>query len=338
MKNKTVFLTGCAGFIGFHLSETLLGQGFKVIGYDSINNYYDVSLKLDRLKILKQHSNFEFYKDELENIESINSIFSSNKIDSVVHLAAQAGVRYSIENPSSYFSSNLLGTFNILEVVKGYQIEHVMMASTSSVYGNAKQMPLHEGFPTHSPISLYAATKKSGEVISHSYSHVYDIPITHFRFFTVYGPWGRPDMALFKFTKNILNGKPIDVYNNGDMKRDFTFIDDLVKAITLLLGKPPKKHEPETSQYSMCNDAPWRVVNIGGSNPVELMNFINIIEEKLGVRAKLNLMDMQTGDVKETFANNDLLKSIIGNLQFTDLKSGVSKFVDWYLDYYKNDI
>lgn len=338
MKKKTIFLTGCAGFIGFHLSRTLLLLGYKVIGYDSVNDYYDVSLKLDRLKILKEFSDFDFHRDDLENISSIVTIFQSKEIHCVVHLAAQAGVRYSIENPTSYFNSNLLGTFNILEVVKSFQIDHVMMASTSSVYGNARQMPLHEGLHTDSPISLYAATKKSCEVMSHSYSHVYDIPITQFRFFTVYGPWGRPDMALFKFTRNILSGIPIDVYNNGDMRRDFTYVDDLVNAVALLLEKPPSRSDPVNSASNMSNDAPWRAVNIGGSNPVELMKFIETLEEKLGISAELNMMEMQIGDVKETFANNDQLKNIIGNLEFTDIKLGVSKFVDWYLEYYKDEL
>ena len=293
LRNKkiknTVFVTGSAGFVGFHTAKMFLSNNWKVIGLDAMTDYYDVNLKEDRHKILLKNDNFVMYKGFLQDEKLLNKIFLDHKPNIIIHLAAQAGVRYSIENPISYVESNLIGTFHILEIAKKFKPEHLLMASTSSVYGNNNDTPYHENQKTDTQLSFYAATKKSNEVMAHSYSHLYKIPITMFRFFTVYGPWGRPDMALFKFTKNILSDKPIDVYNQGDIFRDFTFINDLVKAIYLLNSKIPLskyKIKQSIKNDSVSDIAPFRIINIGNSKPVNLLDFIKEIENSLGKKLR----------------------------------------------------
>ncbi len=331
---KTILVTGSAGFIGFHLSEFLLKQNYKVIGVDSLNDYYDRNLKKDRLKILMAYEDFVDVRLNIINFELLSNIFDNYNPSYIVHLAAQAGVRYSIENPRSYLDSNIIGTFNILELIKKYKIKHTLIASTSSVYGSNTDMPFLENQKTEHQISFYAATKKSCEVLSHSYSHVYNLPITNFRFFTVYGPWGRPDMALFKFVKAMKENKPIDVYNNGEMKRDFTYISDLVKAIFLLIKCIPEKNQLKSKFDTLSPVAPWRVINIGNSKVQNLSAFIKEIENNLGIVAKKNYLPMQTGDVKETFANNNLLYHLTGFKPEIEIREGIKEFCDWYLNYY----
>lgn len=337
MRNDVILITGCAGFVGFHLAKKFIELGHTVIGIDSLDDYYDVDLKKARLKILSDFENFSLHVEKLENERAICQIVQNNNITHIVHLAAQAGVRHSIEKPRSYFDSNLLGTFNLLEAIKELKINHFMMASTSSVYGNSEDFPLTESSSTDFPISLYAATKKSTEILSHSYSHVYQLPVTAFRFFTVYGPWGRPDMALFKFTKNILLEKPIEVFNYGEMRRDFTYIDDLVNCIVKLKDKAPLMSKSLNKLPHDSTDAPWRSINIGGANSVRLMDFINIIEQTLGKKAIINFKEMQMGDVKETLADNEKLKNLIGDHDFTDITVGISKFISWYLSYHNTN-
>jgi UDP-glucuronate 4-epimerase len=315
-----------------------LSNNWKVIGLDAMTDYYDVNLKEDRHKILLRNDNFVAYKGFLQDKKLLNKIFLDHKPNIIIHLAAQAGVRYSIENPISYVESNLIGTFHILEIARKFKPEHLLMASTSSVYGNNNDTPYHENQKTDTQLSFYAATKKSNEVMAHSYSHLYKIPITMFRFFTVYGPWGRPDMALFKFTKNILSDKPIDVYNQGDIFRDFTFINDLVEAIYLLNSKIPLskyKIKQNIKNDSVSDIAPFRIINIGNSNPVNLLDFIKEIENSLGKKAKRNLLAMQKGDVYKTYSDLTLLESIIGFRPKTSLRDGISEFVKWYKLYYK---
>ena len=303
-----------------------------------MTNYYDINLKKDRHSILEKNSKFIAYKGLLGDIKLLQKICEQHKPKIVIHLAAQAGVRYSIENPESYVESNLVGTFNILEMARKFKPKHLLIASTSSIYGNSNKVPFNENQMCDHPISFYASTKKSNEVIAHSYSHLYEIPITVFRFFTVYGPWGRPDMALFKFTKNIFLGKPIDIYNYGEMTRDFTNIDDLVMAIKLLTDIIPLK--PEKRKKNILNDsisqsAPYRIVNIGSSNPLNLMDYVFAIEKALGMVAKKNFLKMQAGDVKATFSNTDLLYELTNFRPQKKIDEGVSEFVDWYISYYK---
>ena len=303
-----------------------------------MTEYYDVELKKGRLNQLLKNSNFHSYEGFLQDYKLLDEICINYNPKIVIHLAAQAGVRYSIQNPFSYVESNLVGTFHILEMVRKYKPDHLLIASTSSVYGSNKDVPFNENQKSDTPISFYAATKKSNEVMAHSYSHLYNIPVTMFRFFTVYGPWGRPDMALFKFTKNILSGKPIDVYNKGNMVRDFTYIKDLVKAVYLLTFKIPL--EPEQRIKNIKNDsisdtAPFRIVNIANSQPISLVDFIKQLENILGKVAHKNLLEMQDGDIYKTHSDIGLLKELIGPFQRTTLREGIFEFVKWYQDYYE---
>ncbi len=302
-----------------------------------MNDYYDVDLKKSRLEKLLHNANFSNYEGLVQDQLLLDKIFSKHKPNIVIHLAAQAGVRHSINNPTSYVESNLIGTFQILEIARKYKPKHLLIASTSSVYGGNKDIPFHETQKTNTPMSFYAATKLSNEVMAHSYSHLFKIPTTLFRFFTVYGPWGRPDMSYFKFTKNILSNKPIDVYNNGNMVRDFTYISDLVKAIFLLITKipsMPKKRSESIKNDSISEFAPFRVVNIGNSQPINLLDYINILEKVLGKKAKKNFIGMQDGDVYKTHSNVNLLHSLTGYSPNTNLNEGIFKFVRWYKSYY----
>lgn len=331
-------ITGAAGFIGFHTSKRLLAEGFDVIGFDAMTDYYDVALKERRLDMLLENEGFRAVNARLETDGALMDLITEEKPDVIVHLAAQAGVRYSIDNPKSYVESNLIGTFNLLEAVRANPCSHLLMASTSSVYGANTEMPYKETHKADIQMSFYGATKKANEAMGHTYSHLYNLPITMFRFFTVYGPWGRPDMALFKFTKAILNGDEIDVYNHGDLSRDFTYIDDLVTGIRLLIDTPPERPEPaETIEQgdSLSTIAPYRIVNIGNSEPTKLMDFIVAIEGALGQEAKKNFMDMQLGDVPATWADSSLLKSLTGYEPKTQLDEGVANFIAWYRDYYQ---
>jgi len=334
---KLVLLTGSAGFIGFHLSQKLLTQGYAVVGIDNLNDYYNVTLKESRLGILKKHSDFTFIKGNLHDRTFIEKIFSDHKFDYVVNLAAQAGLRYSIQNPYAYIESNLQGFLNILEGCRHHHPAHLVYASSSSVYGANKQMPFSVHQNVDHPISLYAATKKSNELMAHTYSVLYKIPTTGLRFFNVYGPYGRPDMALFIFTKSILEGKPIDVFNHGKMRRDFTYVDDIVEGISRLI---PKIAEGNPQWDALNPDpatsfAPYRLYNIGNTKPVELMYYIEVLEQKLGKKAIKNLIPMQDGEVTETYSNVDDLMNDVGYKPSTPIEVGIGKFVDWYLDYYQ---
>ena len=331
-------VTGSAGFVGFHTSQTFLRNKWKVIGLDAITEYYDVNLKKDRHKILEYNHNFKSYEGYLQDQKLLEKIFLKHKPNVIIHLAAQAGVRYSIENPISYVESNLVGTFHMLEMARKFKTKHLLIASTSSVYGSNKEMPLQENQKSDTQMSFYAATKKSNEAMAHSYSHLYDIPITTFRFFTVYGPWGRPDMALFKFTSNILSGKAIDVYNNGDMLRDFTYVSDLVNAIYLLIDKIPplpRNRDKKIMHDSISDVAPFRVVNIGNSMPINLLDFIAELEKVLGIKAKKNYLAMQDGDIHKTHSDISLLENLIGSQPKTTINEGITGFVEWYKSYYK---
>ena len=330
-----ILITGTAGFIGFHLAKLLLKKGYFVHGYDGMTDYYDVNLKLKRHEMLKTYPNFSHTIEMLENYDAMSVAASEFQPDVIVHLAAQAGVRYSLENPRAYIDSNIIGTFNVMEIAKLSNVKHLLMASTSSVYGANEAMPFRENEKADTPLTIYAATKKANEAMAHSYAHIYEIPTTMFRFFTVYGPWGRPDMALFKFTKGILKGIPIDIYNNGQMSRDFTFVDDLVRGIDGLISAYPDKSEQVHSGDSLSPVAPFRIVNIGNSNKVHLLKFIEAIEEELGISAIRNYMPMQTGDVPSTWADTSLLKKLTGFHPTTNYKVGIKKFVEWYIDYYE---
>ena len=330
---RIAFVTGAAGFIGFHIAARLLDEGWRVIGLDSLNAYYDPNLKERRRSILIERPGFSFVHGKLEDAGLLMRLFEEYRPNIVIHLAAQAGVRYSIENPRAYVEANLLGTFELLEAARAYPPEHMLMASTSSVFGANTQMPYAETDKADSQMSFYAATKKANEAMSHSYAHIHGLPVTMFRFFTVYGPWGRPDMALFKFVSAIRDGTPIDVYNHGNMKRDFTYIDDLVEALVRLINVAP--HSPDNRGEALSGDslsavAPWRVVNIGNSNPVMLRDFIAAIEAAVGQTAEKNFMPMQPGDVPATWADTRLLNQLIGEMPQTPLQKGVQAFVDWY--------
>ena len=331
-----VFVTGSSGFIGFHLSKKLLEKGYSIHGFDSMNKYYDVKIKKARLKILKKYKKFSFTKNKLENKKILTDSILRFKPTIIIHLAAQAGVRYSIENPKAYMDSNITGTYNIIELAKKINIKHLLIASSSSVYGANKKLPFTEIDKTETQLSLYAATKKSTESIAHSYSNIWKIPITMLRFFTVYGPWGRPDMALFKFTKGIINKKKIDIYNKGKMYRDFTYIDDIVNGITSLINKPPNSNQlGKIKNDSLSPVAPFRILNIGNTKKVFLLDFINELEKQLGKKAIRNYMSMQKGDVKITVSNTSLLKKITKYNPKTHYKKGIKKFLEWYLFYYK---
>lgn len=330
-------VTGAAGFIGFHVSQRLLAAGHQVVGIDNLNDYYDVNLKHARLNLIKADPGFTFIEMDLADRDAMASLFDQQKFQRVIHLGAQAGVRYSIENPHAYADSNLTGHLNILEGCRHHKIEHLLYASSSSVYGLNRKMPFSTEDSVDHPVSLYAATKKANELMSHTYSHLYQLPTTGLRFFTVYGPWGRPDMALFKFTRAMIAGEAIDVYNQGQMKRDFTYIDDIAEAIVRLQDVIPQQDDNWTVETGSpaTSSAPYRVYNIGNSQPVTLMNYIEAIEKALGITAKKNLMPMQPGDVLETSADTEALFKAIGFKPQTGVEEGVKKFVDWYRDFYR---
>lgn len=334
---KRVLVTGSAGFIGFHLSQLLLKEGFVVHGYDGMNDYYDVTLKHRRHQNLLQHPHFAATEGQLEDDAKLNEVARSFAPDIIVHLAAQAGVRYSLENPRAYIDSNLVGTFNVMEAARQLQIEHLLMASTSSVYGANDQMPFAETDRADTQLTIYAATKKATESMGHAYAHLWNLPTTMFRFFTVYGPWGRPDLALYKFVDAILDNRPIDIYNHGEMFRDFTYVEDLVRGIRLLMDAVPERPaDPAEIEDgdSLSPVAPFRVVNIGNSEKVRLLDFVDAIETELGIPAKRNYMEMQKGDVPATWANADLLHRLTGYRPQTDFREGIARFVAWYRDYY----
>jgi len=324
-----ILVTGSSGFIGFHLCQRLLGDGLEVIGLDAMTNYYDVSLKEKRLSLLKAHDAFTPVIARLETPDVMENIFAKHKPAMVIHLAAQAGVRYSIDEPRSYVQSNICGTFEVLEAARNHTPKHLLIASTSSVYGANTDMPYRETLRVDTQMSFYAATKKATEAMAQTYAHLYDIPTTMFRFFTVYGPWGRPDMALFKFTDAIQNDRSIDVYNHGDMLRDFTYVDDLVDAIRRLMDAIPGK-TPVSTADNLSPIAPWRAVNIGNGAPTKLTEFIEALEEVLGKTAQKNMLDIQPGDMPATWADATLLHDLIGPMNKTDLKDGVANFVNWH--------
>lgn len=333
-----ILVTGSAGFIGYHLSRLLLAEGFEVVGIDAMTDYYDVRLKERRHQMLLQSPGFSCIQGTIEDAEALMQFARKEAPDVIVHLAAQAGVRYSLENPRAYIDTNVTGTFNVMECARELKVRHLLMASTSSVYGANTQMPYAEVHKADLPMTIYAATKKANEAMGHSYAHLWDLPVTMFRFFTVYGPWGRPDMALFKFTKGILEGTPIDIYNHGEMFRDFTYVTDLVRGIRLLIDTPPER--PEAGAEIAAGDslspvAPFRVVNIGNSDKVRLLDFVEAIEAATGKKAQRNYMEMQKGDVPATWADATLLQSLTGYRPQTGIAEGVQKFVDWYRDYYK---
>ena len=332
-----ILITGSSGFIGFHLSKLLLEKGNSVYGIDSMNNYYDVNLKKSRLNILKKYRKFNFSKANLESSKRIKNIFNKVKPKVVIHLAAQAGVRYSIHKPKVYLKSNIDGTFNVIEASHEIKVKHLIMASSSSVYGANKKIPFKEIDKTDTQLSIYAATKKANESMAHAYSNIWKIPITMLRFFTVYGPWGRPDMALFKFTKGILKNKKINIYNYGKMYRDFTYIDDIVNGIALLINKAPNiKQRNKYKNDSLSPIAPFRILNIGNTKKVFLLDFIKQIEYELGKKAIRNFMPLQKGDVKQTLSNTSLLKKITGYNSKTNYKIGIKNFIGWYKKYYYN--
>jgi len=326
-----VLITGCAGFIGFHVVQRLLRMGYEVLGLDNLNPFYNDGLKDARLALLRKQSKFDFVQGDIADRNCVEQVFRQREFGPVIHLAAQAGVRYSLENPHLYVQSNIVGFVNLLEEARKKQVPHFVFASSSSVYGVNRKVPFSEQDNVDHPISLYAATKKSDELIAHVYAHLYNLPVTGLRFFTVYGPWGRPDMALFKFCKAIFEGKPIDVYNFGDMKRDFTFVDDIVEGVIRTMQKPPagepRKDDAASPLYS--------IYNIGNNQPIELTTLIQILEEKTGKKAILNMLPMQPGDVPLTYADIDALSSVIGYRPYTPIEEGVSRFVDWYREYYK---
>jgi len=331
-----ILITGAAGFIGFHLANRLLADGYTVTGMDNLNTYYDVNLKKDRLNNLIPFDNFFFVENDISDKEKLKKVFQENQFDVVVNLAAQAGVRYSLENPEAYVDSNLVGFVNILECCRHNSIKHLVFASSSSVYGANTKMPFSVHHNVDHPVSLYAATKKANELIAHTYSHLFDIPCTGLRFFTVYGPWGRPDMALFLFTKAIFEGRPINIFNQGKMERDFTYIDDIVDGVVGVMDKIP---EPDDKWDANDPDpgtsyAKYKIYNIGNNNPVKLMDFIGEIENALGKTAKKNYMDMQPGDVRGTYADIEDLAKAVGFAPKTSLQAGIKKFVSWYKGYY----
>jgi UDP-glucuronate 4-epimerase len=334
--SERFFITGAAGFIGFHLAKLCLERGHEVVGYDVVNDYYDPAIKEARLALLAGHPGFTFHRANLTDKDKMFSVFKASKPDIVVNLAAQAGVRYSLENPSAYVDANVVGFMNVLEACRYHDVKHLTYASTSSVYGANTHMPFTEHEGVNHPLTLYAATKKANEMMAHTYSHLFRLPTTGLRFFTVYGPWGRPDMALFLFTKNILEGRPINVFNHGRHRRDFTYVADIVEGVYRTAMRParpnpdwdPMNPDPATS------NAPFRVYNIGNNSTVELLDYIRVLEEKLGRKAELNLMPLQPGDVPDTFANVDDLVRDTGFKPSTSVETGVGRFVEWYREYY----
>lgn len=332
-----ILVTGAAGFIGMTASLKLLARGDEVVGLDNLNDYYDVNLKHNRLKRLTSHENFRFLQLDVGDRVGIATLFTKEKFDRVIHLAAQAGVRYSLQNPHAYVDSNLIGFVNILEGCRHSNVEHLVYASSSSVYGGNTKMPFSEHDSVDHPVSLYAATKKANELMAHTYSHLYNLPTTGLRFFTVYGPWGRPDMALFLFTKAIMDGRPIDVYNYGNMQRDFTYVDDIVEGVIRVLDRvaaPDPAYDSAIADPATSN-APYRVFNIGNNNPVPLLDFVACIETALGKKAEKRLLPLQDGDVPATYANTDALQDWVGFVPGTSIQTGVGNFVAWYRNYYQ---
>ncbi|MAQ36048.1 GDP-mannose 4,6-dehydratase [Thioclava sp. UBA3469] len=334
---RRVLITGTAGFIGFHLAKLLLSEGFRVHGYDGMTDYYDVSLKQRRHAMLLQNQSFSVTEGMLEDQVLFDQVADEFKPDVIVHLAAQAGVRYSLENPRAYIDANVIGTFNVMEAARRLEVQHLLMASTSSVYGANEDMPFTETEKADTQLTIYAATKKATESMGHSYAHLWGLPTTMFRFFTVYGTWGRPDLALYKFVDAILDGRRIDIYNHGDMYRDFTYVDDLVRGIHLLIDAVPERpasREEIPEWDSLSPVAPFRVVNIGNSDKVRLLDFIDAIEDSLGQKAERNYMPMQMGDVPATWADATLLQELTGYRPKTDFKDGIARFVKWFREYY----
>jgi len=333
----TILITGAAGFIGCRLAQRLLAEGCRVVGLDNLNPYYDVNLKRDRLALLSGEASFRFVRLSLEDRQAMEELFAAERFDCVVHLAAQAGVRYSLENPHAYIDSNVVGFLNVLEGCRHTGVKHLVFASSSSVYGANTVMPFSVHHNVDHPVSLYAATKKANELMAHTYASLYGIPVTGLRFFTVYGPWGRPDMALFLFTRAILDGKPIDVFNYGKMRRDFTFVDDIVEGVVRVLEKVPagnpawsgERPDPGTSY------APYKLYNIGNNQPVELLRFIEVLEDTLGKKAQKNLLPLQAGDVPATYADVDDLAADVGFKPSTSIEEGIGRFVAWYREYYR---
>ncbi len=332
LTNRRVLVTGSAGFIGFHTSSLLLQSGAKVLGVDNFTPYYDPSLKERRNEILSNHANFELARISIEDSRALTQAWQDFAPDAVIHLAAQAGVRYSIDHPADYVGTNIVGTFNLMELARHNPVRHFLAASTSSVYGANTSMPFDELQRTQTPMSLYAATKGATELMGHSYAHLFGIPMTFFRFFTVYGPWGRPDMALFKFADAMLRDEAIDVYNNGQMARDFTYVDDLVRSIVDLVSAVPGS-DPVGPHDSLSPAAPFRVVNIGGGTPTPLMDYIAALETALGMTAKKNFLPMQAGDVPATEASPELLRALTGRVPATTVEKGVAEFVRWYREH-----
>ncbi len=332
-----ILITGAAGFIGFHLARLCLERGHAVTGFDNVNDYYDPRIKEARLQLLSRNPNFVFHRADLTDAEALKRVLENSAAETVVHLAAQAGVRYSLENPRAYVDANVVGFLNVLEACRYQGIRHLTYASTSSVYGANTKMPFSEHEGVNHPLTLYAATKKANEMMAHTYSHLFGIPTTGLRFFTVYGPWGRPDMALFRFTKNILEGEPIDVYNHGKHRRDFTYVEDILEGIYRIAQQPPPSYPAwDGNQPDPASSlAPFRIYNIGNNNPVELLEYIRVLEEKLGRKAKMNFLPLQPGDVPDTMADVGDLMRDVGFKPQTSVETGISSFVDWYREYYK---
>lgn len=332
MKNDRVIITGCSGFIGFHVAQKLLEEGFKVYGIDNFSNYYDPNLKKNRNIILKKNKSFKFFKIDINNFKKLKSVLSNIKPKIIIHLAAQAGVRYSLENPRSYIENNITGFFNIIEIAKLYKVKHFIYASSSSVYGLNDKYPFDENIDTSFPTSLYGATKKTNEVLAFSYSYNFNLPTTGLRFFTVYGPFGRPDMSLFKFVKNILNNKNITLFNKGDHTRDFTYVDDVVECINCLIYKIPKKINLKVNFKK--KNIPFQIFNICSSSQIKLSTYVSLIEKNLNKKSKKKYEELQKGDVKDTFGNNKKIKSAVKKKKFTNISKGVDHFIKWYKKYY----
>ncbi len=332
-----ILVTGCAGFIGMHTCKHLLDNQHEIVGIDNLNSYYSIELKKDRLKNLSSYKNFTFFESDISDFLSLEKIFINENISMVINLAAQAGVRYSIENPNAYINSNVQGFMNILEACRNQSVKHLVYASSSSVYGGNTNLPFSEDQNVDHPVSIYAATKKSNELMAHSYSHLFNLPTTGLRFFTVYGPWGRPDMALFLFTKAIIENKTIDVFNNGNMVRDFTYIDDIVKGIVRVLLKPaePASYHDSNNPNPSISSSPYRIFNIGNNRPVQLLDYISAIENVVGIESKKNYLPIQPGDVAETSASTDKLNQWVNFYPETSIEYGIEKFVNWYREYFK---